>query len=145
MTENLEIQIIIVEQVTNQFISNPELDIEQDLGNYGYIDRFCLVNLEMCDVICHFSDLHYIMPLTLEDLILFKVYCHLALRLWLKTCMICKLDKKHFVYVHTWWNIWFHNPRLPIHWAVGGGHIEVVIELLKHNKAQTINAQDDEG
>ena len=36
MTENLEIQTIIVEQVTNQFISNPELDIEQDLGNYGY-------------------------------------------------------------------------------------------------------------
>ena len=81
MTENLEIQTIIVEQVTNQFISNPELDIEQDLGNYGYIDRFCLVNLEMTDVIFHFSDLHYIMPLTLEDLILFKVYCLLALRL----------------------------------------------------------------
>ena len=81
MTENLEIQTIIVEQVMKQFISNPELDIEQDLGNYGYIDRFCLVNLEMCDVICHFSDLYYIMPLTLEDLILFKVYFLLALRL----------------------------------------------------------------
>ena len=39
MTENLEIQNIIVEQVTNQFISNQEIDIEQDLGKFGYIDN----------------------------------------------------------------------------------------------------------
>ena len=38
MTENLEIQNIIVEQVTNQFISNHEIDIEQDLGDLGYFD-----------------------------------------------------------------------------------------------------------
>ena len=39
MTENLEIQNIIVEQVTNQFISNHEIDIEQDLGDFGYVDN----------------------------------------------------------------------------------------------------------
>ena len=41
MTENVEIQNIIVEQVTKQFISNQlrgyEIDIEQDLGDFGYI------------------------------------------------------------------------------------------------------------
>ena len=35
--------------------------------------------------------------------------------------------------------------RLPIHWAAYGGHLEVAEELLKHNKAMTINAQDNEG
>ena len=39
MTENVEIQNIIVKQVTNQFISNHEIDIEQDLGDLGYFDN----------------------------------------------------------------------------------------------------------
>ena len=35
--------------------------------------------------------------------------------------------------------------RLPIHWAAYFGYLEVAKELLKHNKAMTINAQDYEG
>ena len=35
--------------------------------------------------------------------------------------------------------------RLPIHRAAVEGHLEVAIELLKHNKELTINAQDDIG
>ena len=78
MTENREIRIIIVEQVTNQFITNPELDIEQDLGNFGYVNIFFVM---IGGGICHFSDLHCIMLRTLDYLILFKVYCLLVLQL----------------------------------------------------------------
>ena len=60
MTENLEIQNIIVEQVTNQFISNHEIDIEQDLGDFGYVNNLwdVLIQLILSCLIFR-STLHY--------------------------------------------------------------------------------------
>ena len=106
MTKNLEIQNIIVEQVTNQFISNHEIDIEQDLGNDGYITQwetlvlgflpisflagFLTVyhwsleypdTIEIVVVIFTFSDLHYITHHALEKMRLFKLYCPSVLQL----------------------------------------------------------------
>ena len=60
MTENLEIQNIIVEQVTNQFISNHEIDIEQDLGDFGYVNNFWDVLIQLMLSFSIFrSTLHY--------------------------------------------------------------------------------------
>ena len=60
MTENLEIQNIIVEQVTNQFISNHEIDIEQDLEDLGYFDNLWDFLIQsMLSIVIFRSTLHY--------------------------------------------------------------------------------------
>ena len=51
MTKILEIQNLIVEQVTEQFISNHMIDIDQDLGIDGYNINLFLIQLMFSSVI----------------------------------------------------------------------------------------------